>query len=288
MPESVYKITTDQGTFNVTVDDSAAATPPPAAATVGMAPQSTAQGDPTPPPAQPFASLGIQTVSDEDWAKMTPYERLKGLSQAAGSALFGQAGRDAVDHPGTTLALAALPMVAKGAMGAIPSKARAAGNFQQVMGAAKNVPIDISEPGNAALRIVQLGERGGTAPRAVTQFVRRVTDPAKPTMTYEEARDFASNISRLSADEYNRLPPAMQREMIQLRVALNGSVAKAASAAGKGAEYAAAMKEYAQAARLAQLGDNIWSGVKRSAPYLTAAGATSYGIHKLSDLMGGK
>jgi hypothetical protein len=37
-------------------------------------------------------------------------------------------------------------------------------------------------------------------PMAVRKFLNRITDPEKAQMNYEEARDFASNISRLSVE----------------------------------------------------------------------------------------
>lgn len=138
----------------------------------------------------------------------------------------------------------------KAASRVIPTTAKAAEKFQDVMGAAKNVAVDVTEPGNVALRIYQLSERGGSMPKAVRDFLKRTTDPEKGAMTYAEARDFASNISRLSANEFGRLTPAIGREIHGLRVALNKAVAQAAAKVGKGEDYAAAMTEYARAKRL--------------------------------------
>lgn len=166
------------------------------------------------------------------------------------------------------------------AKSAVPTFARAGANFQEVMGAAKNVPINISGPGNQALRIMQLAERGGTMPKSVRDFLKRVTDPEKAPMTYEEARDFASNISRLSADEFNRLTPVMRREIGTLRVALNDSVASAAKAAGKLPQYQAAMKEYAQRAKLDHMRDDVWNAAKR---YAVPGGIAYYAMRKLGD-----
>lgn len=196
------------------------------------------------------------------------------------------------EHVGAGLETAA-EMFLPGAKGAsavreaIPSTARAASKFQSVMGAARAIPIDITDPGNAALRIQQLAERGGTMPRAVTQFLRRVTDPEKPQMAYEEARDFASNISRLSADEFGRLTPAIQREVAGLRVALNKSVASAAEKAGKGKEYVDAMTEYAKAKHLQNAVENFTEGAKKALPYVGGAGAGYYLTKKLGGLLSG-
>jgi hypothetical protein len=183
-------------------------------------------------------------------------------------------------------ALMAVP-VAKGAKllkGMLPSTARAGAKFQEVMGAAKQVPIDISAPGNAALRIMQLSERGGTMPKAVRDLLKRMTDPQKPPMVYEEARDFASNISRLSVDEFNRLTPALKREITNLRVTLNHSVEKAAASAGKGPQYKSAMKEYAKASQGRQMVDDVKTAAKR---WAIPGGVAYFGLGKLSDLLNG-
>lgn len=174
-----------------------------------------------------------------------------------------------------TVAELAVPAI-KGAR-AIPSAARAGRTFQDVMGAAKSIPIDITHPGNVALRIAELGERGGTMPRPVTQFLRRVTDPEKAPMNYEEARDFASNISRLSADEFNRLTPVVRKEVAGLRVALNKSVADAAKSAGKGKEYVQAMSEYAKAMKMRDALDAFKEGAKGALPKAIGGGALGAG-----------
>lgn len=282
---SIYKITTDQGVYNVTVEDSApAAAPPAAAATAGMTPPSTAQGDPAPSPARMVSAggrgTGLDVRKSADFAQgvgaAVPFAGIE-----TPDSVQGYTGRVAGEA-----ALMAIP-VAKGvkAIGeAIPSAARATANFQRVMAAAHDTPIDISAPGNAALRIQELAERGASMPQAVRKFIVRVTDPEKAALTYKEARDFYSNISRLSADEFMRLTPVMKREVGQMRAALNGSLEKAAAAVDKLPEYQSAMKEYAQAARLGKLTNDAIKGATR---YLLPGGAAYYGFRKVSDLMSG-
>lgn len=181
--------------------------------------------------------------------------------------------------PGTKLGKAAIE--------AIPSAARAGGKFREVMSAARQIPIDVNAPGEVALRISQLAERGGSMPMAVNKFLRRITDPEKAPMVYEEARDFASNISRLSANEFQRLTPVVQREVAGLRVALNKSVADAAVQAGKGKEYAEAMTEYAKSMKLQKVVDSFYEGAKKAAPWATGAGAAVWLSNHLKSLLPG-
>ncbi len=163
---------------------------------------------------------------------------------------------------------------------ALPSAERAGQVFQAVKAAAGSVPIDTSGPGNVALRIAEMAQHGGGTnwgPAPVRQFIQYVTDPKKPAMTYDVARDFASNISRLSSKDLASIPPSMQREIANLRVTLNQAVGEAAGRAGKGEEYASAMQEYARAMRLREALDDAIAGAKRYAPYL-AAGSVAGGL----------
>jgi hypothetical protein len=187
-----------------------------------------------------------------------------------------------------------LPNAAGAAMSAaskaIPNSQRAATKFATVMGAAKTVPVDIEAPGQVALRIQQLAERGGTMPRMVRQFASRITDPNQGPLTYGEARDFASNISRLSADEYNRLTPVIQREVGNLRASLNDAVGQAADAAGQGDTYRSAMSEYARSKSLQDTLGSIKKGATKALPWglgIGAGGTATYAAKKLIDLLMG-
>lgn len=167
--------------------------------------------------------------------------------------------------------------------GAIPSTERAGKAFQDVMSAAKNKPVPITDELSGALsRYQELVDRGGSQSLSVRKLMNRITDPNASPITYGEARDFASNISRLSADEYMRLTPQMKQQVGAIRVALNNAVGQAAESAGKGAQYQSAMKEYAKGAQLGQLVDNAVDYGKKAIPYA----GTAYGLKKLSDVLG--
>lgn len=284
---STYKITTDQGVYNVTVDDGQApAAAAPAAATAGMMPPSTAQGDPAPSPARMVSAGGRGTSLDV--RKSADFAQ--GLGAAipfAGietpSSVQGYTGRVAGEA-----ALMAVP-VAKGvkAVGEmLPSAARAGAKFQQVMGAAGDLPVDVAKPGQIALRIQELAERGASMPMVVRKFLGRITDPEKGDLTYREARDFYHNISRLSANEFLRLTPVVKREVSGLRVALNSAIGETARVAGKLPEYQGAMKEYASAAKVKATMQAVGKGAKDAAvKYALPGGAAYYGVRKLGDLL---
>jgi hypothetical protein len=162
------------------------------------------------------------------------------------------------------------------AKNALPSATRAGAKFEQVMGAAKDIPVDVEPLGKVALRIMDLSERGGSMPKAVRDVLKRVTDPKKPPMAYQEARDFASNIGRLSVDEMNRLTPTMKRQVAELAAELNKANAAAAKAAGKGAEYKSAMREYANAMRMRDTIDTAMKHSKKAALGAAGLGGAAY------------
>jgi hypothetical protein len=144
------------------------------------------------------------------------------------------------------------------AAGAIPTAAKAGAAFEDVMGAAKHIPIDVAGPGDTALRIQKLAESGGSMPKVIRDFLRRATDPEKPPITYAEARDFYSNASRLSADEMQRLTPVLKRQVAMFTKSLNESLEGATEEVGKLSKYKGAMKEYRQAKRL----EDLWQTAK--------------------------
>lgn len=178
-----------------------------------------------------------------------------------------------------TAAELALPALKAGE--AVPLTSRAGAAFNSVAKAANKVPVDLTEPGNVALRIADMAQRGGGTqwgPGPVRQFIQWATDPKKAPMNYEVARDFASNISRLSVDETRKLPPAMQMEIANLRVTLNKAVGEAAAKVGKGAEYAQAMTEYAKAMRLREAMN--WA-ITKGLPYGSVGGGLYWAAKKL-------
>jgi hypothetical protein len=205
-----------------------------------------------------------QVMSDEDWAALSPGEKMRNILTWGGKAIassfgMGAPGMEAVEHPKTTLATAAIPVVATKAPGILArafgvSKARAGANIGAATTAAREAAVDVSGPGQAALRIMDISERGASMPQAVRRFLQRATDPAKGPLTFEEARDYYSNLSRLSSAEFNRMTPTIQREVGALTRSLHDAMVAAADTAGVGGQYAAGIQEYARAARAATRG----------------------------------
>lgn len=135
------------------------------------------------------------------------------------------------------------------------SKIRAGGNIQAATQAAGAVPLNTEGVGQSGLRAMELQEAGGRMPRVVSMLMRRVTDPDQPDLTFAEARDYYSNLSRLSANEFGSLNPTMQRQVGAMRQALHEALTSAADTVGAGDQYASGMSEYAKAGRAGQYWD---------------------------------
>jgi hypothetical protein len=195
----------------------------------------------------------IESYTQEGRAEHPILSRVGDVTRGAKELMFG--GQSAGKPMGTSSGVANNPVTSTMAMsipgdvlaGKIPSAEKAGQAFEEVKSFAGRIPIDVAAPGNTALRIQKLAESGGSMPKVIRDFIRRATDPEKPPITYEEARDFYSNASRLSVDEMNRLTPVMKRQIGQFVRNLNESIEGAASDAGKLSKYKGAMKEYRQA-----------------------------------------
>lgn len=217
-------------------------------------------------PIGPPPSAGLAAISAAGGIE----KFLQQKSQGAGTL---DAAKSGLIAGGTTAGLGA----GVGLLGKIiPSAARAGRTLEEIKSKAGDVPIDVSQVGNAALDAQHLAQAGGSLPKVVRDFLRRVTDPEKDPMTYSEARDFYSNATRVSNDEFNRLTPVMKRQLTIFKSALGDSIGQAAGTVGEGQNYVKALLEYHRASELSRLGKTAGKVVAGAAG-LGAAGA-GYGV----------
>lgn len=173
--------------------------------------------------------------------------------------------------------------LAKGAS-LFPSLTRAGQAFQEVSAVAGRHTVPVTNGLSEALSNYQkLVDAGGSRSLAVSKLLNRLTDPSKPPMTYDEARLFYSNISRLSADESQRLTPVMKRAVGQIAGAFNSSIADTAEAAGQLDKFQGAMSEY----RKAMTARDVAQQAKEIATKAAVSGAIGaggyYGFRKLME-----
>jgi hypothetical protein len=136
----------------------------------------------------------------------------------------------------------------------IPNKAHAGRVFADVAEAAKNTPVTMERTQPELQRFEDLTMAGGRRSKPFTQLAKRIN--SEEPVNYPEARDFYSNIgdatspTKLQKFMGRGMKPVMLRQGTITRHALNADIGDAAAAAGKGQEYADAMKEYSRAVKL--------------------------------------
>jgi hypothetical protein len=178
--------------------------------------------------------------------------------------------------PVTEEAAAGTAGAVRTAMRVIPSAERAGQTLGKIKEVAGDVPIDVSKVGDTALNLYEQSQRGASLPKVVRDFITRVTKPGSDPLTYAEAKDFQSNVSRLSAAERMNLNPNTKRLIGQMNADLKDSLEGAADTVGKGQKFLDAMSEYHNAMTLRGWTDNM----KANAWKAILTGAGLYGVKK--------
>jgi len=167
----------------------------------------------------------------------------------------------------------------KAALGLLPNAKRAGQIFQSVESIIGKAPVDVRGPGEVAQKMFELQNQGGTRVKVVNDFLRRVTDPKKGPLTFEEARNFYSNATRLSANERMNLNPVAKFQVGRFVAELDASLKATATKAGRGKQYIRAMQEYHKASMLGRVRDVVIKhGGKAAAAAVAGAGATAGGV----------
>ncbi len=190
-----------------------------------------------------------------------------------------------------------LGMIAPGAESAIaamkakfPSVASAGSKFEQIMNAAKDVPIDTTAAKEVLAKAQALRERGSVLPKVMNDFAK-ATNPIElggvavnPSITYEAGRDFASNAGALSQRETTAMNAKMQRQVAQFGTALKDANREAAVKVGMGDLYDSAMKEYRQAKTLGDAAEVLKKWGVRALAVAAAGSAGAAGVKLYQDL----
>lgn len=158
---------------------------------------------------------------------------------------------------------------------------------------AGKIPVDTGQFGDQALALFTQDARGASLPTPVRKLINRLTAPGKPPLTYEEAKDFQSNISNLLAnpvgEEGARLKNANTYRLVtQLNEGLKNSLESASQVAGADpGTFSGAMRGYAEASSRQDMMDRIHDlatkGVKIGAGGVVggAAAGLGYDIFKI-------
>ena len=186
------------------------------------------------------------------------------------------------DVVGGTLKAATIPAMVAGAPAAesvagalIPSTEKAAKMLADVAADANDVPVQFTRTWPALDEFMAYAKSGGTQPKVISDLLARMDDLQKGPITYEDARRFYSNISRLSDSELSTLNPQMRRLMGGVREAFKHDIGTAADQVDQAGKYYGAMKQYARAARLSEASKNMVDWAKKLVG-TAALGAAGY------------
>ena len=155
------------------------------------------------------------------------------------------------------------------ALARVPTKEGAGRLFQSVMNEAGDKPVKLTRALEPLERAQQLSARGGGTVSAADNLYKRI-NTVNP-LDYREARDWASNLSRISAQDKMSASPSLRAEVGKLSKAFNQDIGDTAESVGRGADYNKAMRNYHLASTV---GDVASKAKKYAVPAaLGAAGA---------------
>jgi hypothetical protein len=194
-----------------------------------------------------------------------PSHPVKGAGNVIGGAL------KAATIPG--MAMAGPEVKAAGAM--LPSTEHAGELLNMVAESANKVPVQMKQTWPALDEFMKYAESGGTKPKVITDLMKRMDDLQKGHITYEDARRFYTNISRLSDQEMSTLNPNMRRLMGGVKEAFKKDIGDAAGKVDQAANYYKGLKEYAKAAKLEKAASEMWKWALRLGG-TAAIGAAGY------------
>lgn len=165
---------------------------------------------------------------------------------------------------------------ASAAFDAIPSAKHAGSMFSDLATRAADAGthIKMSAVDPHLERLLELADTGTNLPKAVTQLANEGT-----SLTYQKARDFASSISKLSAEEKMAIKPEAAAVLNRLKSALHSDIGSSLGPEDAG-QYRDALKEYAQSARLGEGAKYVGKKLAQAA----GAGAAVEGYHQLKRL----
>lgn len=153
--------------------------------------------------------------------------------------------------------------------GMIPRAAPAIATLKKLAGIAPDSSVPLRNSIDPLVDILKEAASGGQKPKVVTDLLKRVNQGGP--LTYEEARRFYSNTSRISADEAGRLTDNMRRLLGDLRAAMHQDISANRAAYGVGNEYSQAVNQY----HAAKTFENV--ATKTGKVVGASAGATALG-----------
>jgi hypothetical protein len=151
--------------------------------------------------------------------------------------------------------------------------------FNTVSQNAGKIPVNLNNAQEGATALLDWKDKVNPGP-TINKFLNRITDSEKGPLTYDEARDWYSLLSKLSADESSKLPPAVMRDLKGTVRGLKVDIGDSADQVGHAADYYRAMGNYAKAARMQETWQNLkqWAVPAAVKAAASAVGAGGVGV----------
>lgn len=161
----------------------------------------------------------------------------------------------------------------------LPSRANAAAAFGDLNTKLAQQPVPLKSTLVPLQRATEIGARGGTLPKAVSDLLTRSQSPIE--MTFPEARDYQMSLTDLSRADVDAVSPRMKGQISKINQGLFNDIHAAAEAhtTGLGGDFADAMKEYRQAAQIRSAATTLAKKV------IPAAAGTGIAAHYLKELI---
>lgn len=137
------------------------------------------------------------------------------------------------------------------------------------------LPVDVSAPVKVAGEMAQLGETGPDAPSIIKKFIDQ---SQSGQMDYKKARQFYSNLSRMSAADKMGMTGPMKAKTAEITAALDDAIRASLKPVAADQHYAQAMGAYA---RGAMAKGAAAKAIKYGIPGAAAAAGTDYAIRQV-------
>jgi hypothetical protein len=240
----------------------------------------------TPAALKPLAHFGAGAIQGAGQPFVHPLKTIEGIGDTIAHPIdtAKQMGHAAMEDPakmagnlvGGADVGGVLGEAGGGILAKIPTRAKAGGMFENVMSKAATEPVDLTRSLPILERAQQLSARGHGSIGALDNLYKRI-NTVNP-LDYREARDWASSLSRLNANDKMSASPSLQGEVGKLSHAFNEDVGGAAHRAGVGEDYEQAMRDYHRASQIRDTAKGI---AKWAIPAAAGGGIASYGLRKV-------
>lgn len=160
----------------------------------------------------------------------------------------------------------------------LPTATRGASRLNEVEEAAGHLPVSLTRTEEHLMKASSMADNGATLPTPIKKLLKRYEKGE--SLDYSDAREFYSNLSRLTAKDSMSLSPSMKRQLGLIVQALRDDIGTTAAQVDKAAQYYGGLKDYARAKKAARIGNILREAATSKAVKYGLGGAAAYGVAK--------